>query len=533
MKKIFALLLAATLLVATACSNGGSPAPAPDTSQSNSAGQNAGNDPGGTPLDGPYSSFDLSEHVTIVKYVLGDRPQDMDRVLEIVNSEFLQPSLNATLVVHHLPWSDWDTRYSLTLLGDEQVDLMYTAAWAFYAEEAAKGAFKELTMDWIREWMPFTYESQNPASWDQISLDSVIYAVPRNYAGLENKQMIGVREDLRATHNLPEINSWDTMRQYLFGISANEPAIFGYAAAGNAGNLFGLYFQNIGLQELGAGSNFFWNAGNDNSTPSPEDVFFLYSSDYFMDYALEMANFAMNDVWSRNAINSASDVQEMFVQGRSASIIWNVGTVTNYGNQLEEAGAGTYALYDVSPNMNFRRSSYAGDAIAIAAKSQNPERAGLVLDYLKNDSELNLLFTGGIEGEHFVLQNGLRSDGPAADRYPWDNSAWALRTAYLPKSADTGQRQLDFEAALEGNIFETPIDGFSFDIAPVQAEVALITAITNEYGHSFQLGVFEADTQSALDEFRERLFATNALEVITAELTRQYTAFCTARGITF
>lgn len=221
------------------------------------------------------------------------------------------------------------------------------------------------------------------------------------------------------------------------------------------------------------------------------------------------------------------------MQGQSATIFNNVSTSFQIGKQMEEAGVGTYSVSDVTPETKFRVSSYAGDAIAIAANSKNQERAALVLDYLKNDKALNLLFTGGIEGEHYVLQGELRANGPAADKYPWDNCAWALRTDYLPKSADTDQRQLDFEADLETKTFSTPIDGFTFNPIPVQTELALLSSIRNEYYQSFQLGVFGDETEATVEEFRQRFNESGALATVQAEFIKQYTEFCTAKGIKY
>ena len=49
--------------------------------------------------DSPYAGkgYDLSEKKTVVMYVLGDTPEDMDEVLEKANSEYFEPNLNTTL----------------------------------------------------------------------------------------------------------------------------------------------------------------------------------------------------------------------------------------------------------------------------------------------------------------------------------------------------------------------------------------------------------------------------------------------------
>ena len=99
----------------------------------------------GISADSPYADkgLDLSEPVTVIMYALGDRPEDMDKVLEELNSKYLNPWLNTTLEMQFLNWSDYTTKYSLVLAGSEPVDLMYTSSWCYYNDEAAKGAFRE------------------------------------------------------------------------------------------------------------------------------------------------------------------------------------------------------------------------------------------------------------------------------------------------------------------------------------------------------------------------------------------------------
>lgn len=72
-----------------------------------------------------YQGIDLSDHYTVNMYLIGDTPNDWDRVLGLVN-EYLKP-YNTDLAVTFMSWSDYQTMYSLVLAGGEQVDLIFTA----------------------------------------------------------------------------------------------------------------------------------------------------------------------------------------------------------------------------------------------------------------------------------------------------------------------------------------------------------------------------------------------------------------------
>lgn len=72
-----------------------------------------------------YASTDLSDPYTVNMYLIGDTPNDWDKVLGMVN-DYLKP-YNTDLAVTFMSWSDYQTMYSLVLAGGEQVDLIFTA----------------------------------------------------------------------------------------------------------------------------------------------------------------------------------------------------------------------------------------------------------------------------------------------------------------------------------------------------------------------------------------------------------------------
>lgn len=100
-----------------------------------------------------YSGVDLSDPYTVNMYLIGDTPNDWEKVLGLAN-DYLKP-FNTELAVTFMSWSDYQTMYSLVLAGGEQVDLIFTAPWCYMYTEAAKGTLYELTDDFISANMPF------------------------------------------------------------------------------------------------------------------------------------------------------------------------------------------------------------------------------------------------------------------------------------------------------------------------------------------------------------------------------------------
>ena len=58
-------------------------------------------------------------------------------------NEKLKKDINATMDINYIGWGDMKLKYPLILASDEDVDWIFTADWAYYRQEAAKGAFRQ------------------------------------------------------------------------------------------------------------------------------------------------------------------------------------------------------------------------------------------------------------------------------------------------------------------------------------------------------------------------------------------------------
>ncbi len=484
--------------------------------------------------DSPYKGkgFDLSTPATVVMYVIGDQPEDQGMVMEKLNTEYLNPWLNTTLDVKFISWADVGTKYSLLLAGGEQVDLMYTSSWCNYNSETGKGAFKELTPEFLQTYMPFSYETQAPESWDQAMISGKIFAVPKNNAAFNTYNMMAVRKDILDKYNITDINSWDSMKSALYTIAENEAANGIYASGQRGNNEFSdhLWWQNVEAETLASGYDFmYYTHGTEDLPDWDKDVFYKYDSQACLDMYLEMAEMAKNGVWSANKANDASDARTNFVSGKTASLIWN-SAITTAGQEMEDAGIGEYMVFDVTPNAKARRGSYADDMTAIPAASAQPERAALVLDCIKGFDEVNNLVVGGIEGVHYTLnEEGHRLLGPSAEKYSWGGWAWSLTGENSPQMHSDDEKSYIFGNICESKEFAPLTSGFTFDSAPVETEMALINSVAGEYTQSFNLGMFGDETEAKYQEFIGKL-KDAGLDKVMEECKKQYMDYCARKA---
>ncbi len=528
-KKILLMLLTLALIVSLLAGC------ATDTTTTTPAGGDdatttTGEDSEPTDEGGLYSAIDLSKPYTVNMFVLGDTPQDLELVNDEINKN-LEADFNTSLKINFLAWSDWETRYSLVLAGGEDVDIMYTSSWAYYYTESAKGAFLEITEDFLSRAMPQTKENQNPNSWPEVNLGGKIYAIPRNVSAAEHT-LVAIRADLREKHGIPELTDWDSYMNFLKVIAEKETPESGiWAHASNATNdgLAGLWDKKnelVPLNKAGIVKHHTYEYG-DGSTPAWDDFFLYWDSDIFREFCDIAKDLREAGVWSQDAITNTVSSHDAFANGQGASILWN-STVFSYGKRAEADLGVTVEYYNLTEDKIVYPMPYVNDAFAIAAASKNPDRAGMVLDLLKNDTKYYRLIQGGIEGKHYIqVDDQYRSEGPDFEKYRWEAYAWGLNRDDL-KPNDMDPRQVEMEASLEEKIVMVPTSGFVFDEEPVKNQLAAINALEDEYYGILTLGMAE-DPNATIDEMVSRMEAAGLADIQT-EGQKQYEAWLESKN---
>jgi len=469
-----------------------------------------------------WSKVDTSDPVVISMYVIATQPVAMQEVLDQVNLK-LQAKINTTLELNFISLSDFSTKYPLLLAGGDDVDLVYTSSWAYYKQQVDKGAFYELSEDFLSQYMPVTYQDLPAVAWQQISVNGKIYAVPRSDASLYGLRGVMVRDDIMEKYGFETVSSFADYVELLKAIDAgNEQKDSGmYAFYISPARTLRVYVQQDNNWNL-LSDNMYWDA--DEGT-SEDSVFFLYTQDAYKDYCLQTAELAQAGVWPANAVTGTTGTDELFLESKSATKVANYYNDDKVIKEMRSKGI-ECTFYNVFNDSYYNKPDfYSGDAMAITAFSKNPERAALCLDVIKNDIEINTLLTGGIEGEHYIYnaEDNTHEAGPSAADYPWDSWSWGIRSSLSPKSANLEPCIL--QAMEENEAARMPDDmwpfyGFYFDNTDVAAEQAVISALVTEYSFSFDCGVFGDQTEAKYEEFVEKLNAAG-LDKFVAEYKKQ------------
>ncbi|MFV0400258.1 MAG: DUF3502 domain-containing protein [Oscillospiraceae bacterium] len=317
------------------------------------------------------------------------------------------------------------------------------------------------------------------------------------------------------------------IEDYFAAVVENESGMLPFAATGDRTG----GFERIGWTQP---NQLVFIANTDlcyqytGSTDAPESSSFEYKwfRDDAMDYYALMKKWNDMGFWSKNAISNTEQVRDAFENGKSSSLTWNTPIFLAAKNLVKNNPEWTYEALDINPDTIRTQALYTNDCIAIAAASKNPERAAMFVDLAKNDMDIYLKLVGGIEGTHYILnENGTRTAGPDAEKYPWNPSTWCFNRTpgAAPEDADTLPGQLTFEAEQLAKAVNPATTAFRFDVEPVKSELAALDALRDEICPTLNLGMVE-DIDATVADWKAKAEAAG-LNTVMDEFTKQYDAW--------
>lgn len=223
-KRVMSLLLAVMLLTVGLCAcgskgtNTGETAQPADTKTESASEEQKESQAPEAEAAGP----DISQEVTLVMYLIGDRPVDNDEVFAKIN-ERLKAEINATIDVKFMSWSEYEQKYPLIFASGEDWDIIYTADWCFYNAQASKQGFYEITQEALETYAPMTAETMYPEAWEQAKVNDKVYMLPMNYKEI-TAYVYMARGDLMDKYGISSVSTLDEAESYMDAIVKNEPS---------------------------------------------------------------------------------------------------------------------------------------------------------------------------------------------------------------------------------------------------------------------------------------------------------------------
>lgn len=526
-KKVVSLLLVFAMLLATLCAcgaqeSGGQSSPAAADTQTEKQPEAAQDEKQETTQETAETGPDISEEVTLVMYLIGDRPVDNDEVFAKIN-ERLKAEINATIEVKFMSWSEYEQKYPLIFASGEDWDIIYTADWCFYNAQATKQGFYEITQEALETYAPMTAETMYEEAWEQAKVDGKVYMLPMNYKEI-TAYVYMARGDLMDKYGITSVASLDEAEAYMDAIVQNEPSLIPIDVGSDYDKLF-LYDRmwkkanwennansNEIISEIGPWQVMASASEVDGNITVKGD----FDQETFLEVITRLKDWRDRGFWSKNAVVNTQNNTESFQAGKSALAMMNGNTAKSvYASVSAEHPEWDVRVFDAQDGVPPVLNSYLANGMSIFSKSKHPERALMALDYLRNDEEINNLFCYGIEGKHWEdAGDGLLISLPDSANYAYDsNCNWGVRNdAYwrmieggIPNFAELNSV---WQETAESERFQT----FVFNDESVKNEIAAIGEIFNTDYKLLGLG-FTDDPQADTEKLREKMEAAGAQKV--------------------
>ncbi|WP_419872446.1 ABC transporter substrate-binding protein [Candidatus Pristimantibacillus sp. PTI5] len=517
MKKKMNLVIIAFVmfaLVLSACSNNsGSNAP----SASNNAGESSD------------AAIDNSKEVKLSMYLLGEAPKGMPEVLAELNKK-LKEDINATLDLNYIGWGEVQSKYPLVLASGEDVDIIFAADWNFYVQEAMKGAYYELNEELLKKYMPLHMAKLDPLALKAAEINGITYMVPT--ATPDRKASVAlIRRDLREKYGIAEISKLSELGPYLEAIKKNEPDMIPL----NLDSQFDLptpflYLTNEKLaytQPLDSGNPMAQGIAYDYEDTSGK-VFTTVEEPF-----LSAGKFAANIMkeWydkgyvNKNPYANKTRSKDNFCEGLSGVAFGNSLDVASVTEQCAEKGIEVDILTALSPQGHAPQNTWLNNGLAVAANSDNPERALQAMDLIMQDPEYVYLTSFGIEGENYVITEddkiGL-PDGVTQENntFPADSSGfWFVNKDLFKPMANWPQSYVDHRSSVGDKLKPLLYAGFTFNSENVKAQIANIANVSTQYGSPLFIGAVK-NVDEAYNQLTEKLKAAG-IEKVKADVEKQ------------
>lgn len=547
-KKTLAVLLAVSMTAGLAACGGGDSAPTADTGSGSAADDAADRDVAAA--EDAMSDADTSEHVVITYMTTGDAPSGdalntYNDMMEKLNA-ILTEKVNAELETYFISWTDYLANYNLTLAQmDGSVDLVGTSSdWLDSWPNAKNGAFLELSEEMLQTYAPQTWASVPADHWELCKYDGEIYLMPEdNYAQWTNHGYI-YRMDWAKEAGLADgVHSWEDMTAYWKYCKEAFPDLIalwdsdGTSYNAMAGGWIASHSDYVSIDGINAGA--MWGGRKD-------DLYTVYSpyvteTDLLVEFARLMKEWDEIGVWPTDVLNNTSMTEDMNADmyriGQVAAVqkhteMWTglVSALPQNTIYQENPDADTGFFYFGEEQGNVVELSITHGAMAVSAGSENPGRALMVYDLLRNDPECHMLFCQGVEGVSYeVTEDGLmtKPEGFNADTQNINgitNFWWGRNDDILLRNAQNNWEKIDALYAEYDKVkIPYPYGQFIVNTDEIQSYIQNITEIHTNYMKQICYGKYSGTAEEIVAEYQNALKAAG-IDTVTEELQRQMDA---------
>ena len=446
------------------------------------------------------------------------------KVQDAINARLAELGANVEIEIHEFLDSEYGQKGNNALLGQE-VDLLWTANWYgtigtndLYASNGAKDLTALLPGTLLWDSMPAWY-------WEAARYDGKDLFVPVYKEGAEG-YMIKILESNAEKAGIDVaamVADIEGQADIYARLKALEPYMDKALEAGVkypfifAGTpmFYRFYLDKYDFVD----QQLFSMIGVDQATN--ELVNPIQTEDYKAFCTL------MAEWGEKGYFNVDDEIGGVVSSATNQTQDWMLNWWTNVPNNEESEGRdGGQAESFAKVTENWGRSTTTlGSCYAIPAYvSDEVAKAAIeFLGYLYTDKAVADLYTYGIEGEDYVLENGKVNFNADGITKLYHHDAWCSTSVKpLTLTVDEPDNKVEMYDNFNNAASGTVASGFRPNKANVEAAWSACAAVFDEYGKSLELGVFgAADVEAKIAEFQSALDAAGYQDVL-AEYQKQY-----------
>ena len=435
----------------------------------------------------PSATDNPSEQIELVWYTNGERPADMDIVLEQVN-EYLRGKLNSTLKIVFVGDKEYDTKLTTITTAGEKYDIAASKPNMFDYRVAAGVGYISPLNELLEKNAPQLKNSINAVAWSAAQVDGECYAIPANY---------GLAHQLTLVSKMPVSDSADLLKTYQ-RIHAEHP---GMIAITNLGEL-----------------------------PQSADLDYVLDSYFpaavkFDDKTCRIINQFEDQTYLAllKTIRAAAQKQ-YYVKDMTVAESRNVFRANNafstidslsYLEQLTQTRSDQKFFLPLTRNQRITSLNVNGAAVVISATSEHPARALRLLDLLYGNGYLKNLLTFGIENIHYekTPDGHIRFLTKHADYLIEETAFGNAFLDYIPEPQPLEKWQL--VRAYDSTATISPLAGFIVNVQPLKRLLPGLINSVSKYQTGLRSGALDVDQAvqeltvdlkaNGLDEFLQLL----------------------------
>ncbi len=454
------------------------------------------------------------EEVVTLRLFPNDAQKPDDALVSEELSKVTMEKVGVKVELVKQPQGEFATKIPLLIASDEQMDLVFDAAWIDYANRARTGAYADLT-DALADY-PELVAAVNPALWEGSKINGRNYCVPTNKEVPSCSAFYAEKNFLdEAGIDPTTIKTYADAEVILEALSKTDRYGLMITVGSHMPSLYKLAFGDF-LSTCNAITMYYDNPGTFVSWYHSEDFMEyvkLMNSWYEKGYIIEDVATAENAYPTTNEDGTYNGKYGLGCV--SYSPLNEVGTSKTFGYE----GAAVPMI--VTPVVN-TTGNCAGSVWAVLAKTEHFEECMELLQAWNTDSEIKNMMAYGIEGKHYELVDGkVQQFTGWTENYftqNWTTGNMFISYLMVGEQDDKWDQYIEFnESAMD-----SPHLGFNPETAEIQDKLAAISAVCAEYVPLLEVGVLDAEEYVPL--LRDALDSVGLNEVI-AWYQAQYDAW--------